>query len=408
MDDFWSTFDLSDGLTWQACYDRSKNYAQNFISFLNRVIAIPNEKVMEKILASYVVVNSKASKVLPILWIQGKSGTGKSLLCYLIAAYRGDAGNILSSSSTFAGIRNQLQHLRWHKQRTPLNTSLKNERPYILVWSDIKEETITKSLDDMYALFRNGCYRTEERIVISEGNGKNIPFYVFGQKVVSTTETFVTNPEWAELYRRILPIKTAHYHELEPKYLEEYNTRDLLDIYCLDWRGISEEYNKHWSYSRLTAIQECYKDKQKIFRAAKKLGITDAQIAISFDVVLAGYVSDLFKDLDDCLTVWALYWELATKAMKIGEKGSLSKVIMEVVTEESERQMEIRKQLEKARRLDLIEPIKISPKTIMQAVKEAYDSGVIGEYKNKEVKQCMEELGFISTKIGKDYYWVKS
>jgi hypothetical protein len=408
MENFWNTFSLSDGNSWNVHYDQSKNYGHNFISFLNRAIALPHEKIIEKILASYVLVNSKASKVLPILWIQGKSGTGKSLLSYLIAAYRGNAANILSSTSTFAGIRNQLQHLRWYRQSAPLNTSLQNEKPYLLVWSDIKEESITKNLDNMYALFRNGCYRAEEKIVISEGNGKNLPFYVFGQKVVSTTETFISNPKWAELYRRILPVKTVHYQELEPRYLEQYNNRDLLDLYCIDWDGISEEYNKHWDYARLTSIQQCYKDKQKIVKTAKKLGITDHQISISFDVVIAGYVSDLFNNLEDCLAVWALYWELAVNQIKQGEHMDISKIVIEVVTEESEQQIKIMKQLEKIGRLDLIEPIKIPPKIIKQAIKNAYDAGVIGEYKNKDINQCMEELGFTLTKINKEYYWVKT
>lgn len=404
----WDTFELEDSNHWSLYYDSNLGYGQNFIAFLNRSIALKNESVYSPVIASYAICNSKATKTMPILFVTGSSGTGKSLIGYLIAAFRESHDNIIGSSTTFAGIRNQLQHCRWHDHTTPLNTALSNEKPYLMVWADIKESSFKGQDDKMYSLFRNGCYRSEEKIYISSGDGSNIPFYVYGQKIVSSIENFFLKPQWSELHRRCLFVKTLHFDALDPDYIAEFNTREYLDPTTISWKNIEVKFLEHWTQDRLKHIQSCYKSKNRMIKSlTNQYGLSAHQAAISFDLIVAGYVSDLFDNLDHCMTIWGDYWRFIVSEINEVIKPVLQQVLEQVISTHTNYQVQQNQKLITLGREDLIEPPTIDPKIIKQSLEQAKNDGVLLFYRNTEVTETMSLLGFEICRQAKGFVWKK-
>lgn len=405
----WNTFSLDDGNSWEMFYNDHYSYPQNFIYFLKKGIALEHEEVMSKIIASIAVHNSKVAKILPIIYTFGKSGTGKSQLGYLIAAFRNQAPNIFSGASTFAGIRNTLDDLRWINSLEPRDFSLANERPYLLVWADVKESDFRKADGSLFTMFRCGSYRTEEKIKISDGHGGTFTFHCFGLKVVSTTDLFVLRPEWDELHRRCLFLPMKAFGDLPPDYMAEFEEREKIDFYSINWSGIEAKYDAHWTPERALTIQQMYRNKNKMFSYAKKHyeHLTTRRLEISFDLMIQGYVSDIFASLEDCYNVWNNYWGIVSQVLTNAEKPPLRQILEQLVDAAIARTEQANQVFLANGKEHLVTVPAIEPRIIKDAIQENRDKGVLDSVKHDAVKAEMYQLGFALRKHGTKFVWVK-
>ncbi|PLS67959.1 MAG: hypothetical protein CV045_10615 [Cyanobacteria bacterium M5B4] len=276
----------------------------------------------------------------------------------------------------------------------------------MLIWSDIKENTID---DKMYSLLRNGCYRSEEKIFISEGSGNNLPFYVFGQKIISSTDNFFIKPQWSELFRRCLFIRMYHFNELDKNYISEFNKRDLLDIYNIDYRHIAHEYNQFWDSDRILRVKSLYNSKLKLAKTIKdNYAIPELALSISLDLIIQGLAADLYDNQDDAFSTWSNFWQLSSEELGTTQKPILLHII-DTIIEEKIAEFEAQKQqFIKYNRLDLIpDTITISPSTIKQRIDDAKSDGLIEIIKTSEVKEIMLSKGFDLVSHNKKFCYSK-
>lgn len=404
----WDSFNLNEGNAFTDYWNFEKTYPENFLSFLNRGIALEHEPIISRVLASYTVANSKLSKVIPILFLYGSSGSGKSLLSFFIASFRGEGHNMVGSSTTFAALRNHIQQQRWYMVDRDLNTSLSNEKPYIVVWSDIKETSLIGQDDKMYSLFRNGCYRKEEKIFISSGDGSNIPFYVFGQKVISTIENFADKPRWSELYRRCFFVYTKKFSDLDPVYLSEFKSRDLIDYESIDFKGVEKFYEAHWNIDRIRAVQSGIKSKQRTKKKyAENFGLSDNEFEISFDVIVQAVASHIFPSLESAYQCFGAYFALCRKSQKTSDKPLLCQILEGFIGTKEQDHASLCEKFKANGMKHLVKPFTLNPRDVKAVIDEAKKDGVIQAVSTNDLIEAMGQLGFVVAKADKGFMWAK-
>jgi hypothetical protein len=198
--------------TWRDLYNFNGSLPNNFLHLLKQVAVLPFDHY--KIITAYAFIPSALAKVIPYLFLFGRSGSGKSTIGKLIANLHGVS--ITSSSDTFAAIRNNLELRRTETifidsddpkffnpraKTVPANT--------IMVWDDI-DPTVFNAKGDLYRLFKFGYDKSCDTIQIADGliTGQNATFRCFCPKVFSSIHPMHLQEAFLELRRRLVVIPT--------------------------------------------------------------------------------------------------------------------------------------------------------------------------------------------------------
>lgn len=305
----WSQFDKDSSIPYTDYWDESLSYTENLEALYNRVALLPHKQVLTKLCVTYAIAHSLTCRFLPVLNLFGTSGTGKSQISHAIAATREQTENILGSASTFASIRNQLNNLRWDDLdlELPEKYDKQNENPYLLVLADIKEFVFQD--DKLFALFRNGVSRDEDKLLIAGQDGTNLEFRVFGGKVVSTTDGFFMSRKYEELYRRMLIIPTKHINFFTQDEKDWFDTNSL-SPYELDYKGLNDRFEQHWSEHRIAEMAKQRRQHGNWKKACLALGMTEHQFKACFDLMCTCYVSGITASPRATHELFCDYWEI--------------------------------------------------------------------------------------------------
>jgi hypothetical protein len=413
----WNEFDQLSTVSYRDYWDKELNYPQNLMRLMRRCVALPNSDVMIPIAVTYAITHSVACSTVPILFFQGKSGTGKSIASYLMAAFRDEVVNIIGSSSTFASIRNKVQELRWFGlcEEYP-DYSRSNELPYILVYADIKED----NLDDtqMYGMFRNGFTRSEDCLTISKGDGKNILFRVFGLKVLSSTSDFFTRAKWSELARRLLVIQTKPIDELSDNDLSGFNNGNQLDPYLINWSGIKHDFRNHWTKERINHLAKLMRRKGDMKIDCLKKGMGEHQFTASFDLMVTAIASNIFPDPDfdnktrpaSVIKLFCDYWEYNHKHVVLGHTA-LHSVCESIINELLANTREVRQAVldtgKKIDPLDMRFHDRLDAKQFMAHLLRAKVNGAVYSGNPESIVSAMLDLGFKQVSEHGKHVWVR-
>lgn len=273
-------------------WDFDKNFIENIREIFNRSVYIPNPEIQGDIALSYCVVPSALCTRLPVLFLAGERGSGKSTLSTLIAGIQGQ--EIISAASTFASIRNHVATNRWY-----LPEEQREERNFCLLFDNVNPQTFSN--EQLYTLFLAGYDRKTEIIKISKGDGQNMTFKVFAPKVISSIHALYSYPQLNELSRRLLTIRFKNSSKLEG-FDTWYENRIDLDSTSLAW--VHRQFTDFWSDP-----ENCiaFVTAKKSLRKPK--GIKIEHWAVSHDLIATGVATGIWESTKKGLLAFEIYWD---------------------------------------------------------------------------------------------------
>lgn len=311
-------------------------FAQNVKAILEASICMPDKDMQLPIFTAYASVPSALANILPILFLQGKEGTGKSqaalLLCGIFKS------EILSATTTYAALRNKINKLRW--QAPELQDG---ELNYCCFFDNVNSQTFMN--DNLYSFFLSGYNRKTDAIEISKGDGSNMVFKVFGPKVCTSIHPVYVQPRMAELTRRLIVLKFKRFEELSEGEQDSFDINSRIDMESMDLMYLHHKFNQLWSYTNCQLFGELKKEltaRKKGFKIPKVIKAT--RWTLCPDLIASGLVSGVWNDIQSAVDGFAEYWEWYD--LNVGNAiGSLQKACLTYMNTEEQRLLTLRKQL---------------------------------------------------------------
>ncbi|HSN67462.1 MAG TPA: hypothetical protein VLS94_12540, partial [Fusibacter sp.] len=361
-----------------------------FSNLLDSTVLLPNQEIQRNIFLSYALAPSALLDIAPILFITGREGTGKTLLSRLIALLNtGD--DPLSAGSTFASTRDWLNKHRWNYWS---DDEYEGERNTCLVFDNVGTSTFSNN-EQLYLMFLNGYSRRSDTMLISKGRGEIMVSRVFCKKVISTIFNLLALPEFTELKRRCIVLKTLSLDEFSDTLTDDFmETQQDLD--ALNLSNLVNAYQDFWNGSRslkfIKAKKHLLEDKASYVKRHK---LSSARFTLSYELIATGKVIGLWDDLDEGCEVFARYW--SWQDSELSEKSALELVLDRFLNSEI-----------LAFKLKGL-PVEINPKTLKNAIGEAVLSGEIeNNPKPGQISEFMRCKGYKLEKgSDKKLKWIK-
>jgi hypothetical protein len=222
-------------------WNSSLSFGDNLRQLFEYAIAIPDKDVQLPIFLAYGSVPSTLASVIPILFLHGQEGTGKSNAAILLSGVFGSEVN--SASTTFAAIRNKTRLARW-----TLPDSQDGERNCCIIFDNVNLQTLKN--ENLYSYFLNGYSRRTDAIEISKGDGSNMVFKVFSPKVLSSIHALYAHPSLSEIARRLIVLKFKRIERFTEEELNGFDVSNRLEIDTMDLSLLHREFIALWSIEK--------------------------------------------------------------------------------------------------------------------------------------------------------------
>lgn len=209
-------------------WDESLNLWDNTANLLNSLVILPNRETQIPIVTSYILAPCQLMGIVPIVFLCGAKGTGKSQITDAAVAIHGT--KLLNVRSTPASLRNEIQNLRYEI----LSEDEKIEKNTCIAVDNLSAESLSD--DFFFNLLLAGYNRRTSRITMSRGDGTNYEFDVFSKKMLSTVHPIWSDPALAELHRRSVYIFTEKSDE----------AHEVLDLQYVDFKKFETQLWQHW------------------------------------------------------------------------------------------------------------------------------------------------------------------
>lgn len=281
-------------------WDVDLSFAVNIENIFTSSIAIPHREIQLPILLAYACLPSALCTVVPILFLQGQEGSGKSLASILYAGIFNQ--EILSSATTFAAIRNATQGHRWLSPETQ-----EGEKNYAVIFDNVNLNTFRN--ESLYTFFLNGYNRKTDSIQISKGDGSNMVFKVFGPKVCSSIHALYTNPLLSEIARRMLVFKFARLEKISEEDLGDFDLHERLEIENLDLSLLHQKHYQLWlpeNARNFTDLKRELTARKKSFKIPRTISST--QWSLCPDLIAAGVIGGVWPSHIEAIKSLEAYW----------------------------------------------------------------------------------------------------
>ena len=218
---------------------------------LEASVEIPRPEVQIPLFLAYVMSPSAMCTRLPVVFLYGPSGSGKSLAGIFASKLYGELP--LQESTTTAGIRNELNSRKYSEH--PHDPDIKIEQNTILVWDDLRPVRINPdSQDNIFGLLKSGCSRSTSITKTAIIGGNTVEYCTFGGKIISSISPIWSTPGCEELQRRSMMFqfkRSEGDREFIP--LENVDITDLVlrlkatwlqQVNRLEWKGNKKAFLK--------------------------------------------------------------------------------------------------------------------------------------------------------------------
>jgi len=305
----------------------------NLQNLISQTVILPYADIQVPVLSAYLLTPSALSTVVPILYLYGSRGSGKSTIAVVASALH--RTEVFSAATTFAAARNAFNQQRW---RDPVEHE--GEKNCCLVIDNINRETLTNEL--LYTFLLNGYNRKTDVISIAKPGGENTTFRVFGLKVLSSVHPLYAQSKFSELGRRCLVIKCKPFEQMidaekQSKRLHfDFSLADKVNLEELDLSLLKQEFDRLWhDEGRLVdyaLVKRQLSSRKKTFKLPSQ--ITGARWTISVDLLTTGIVSGIWGSKEEALEALANYWTWYDQYVA-SEFGALHKLLEEFILEET-------------------------------------------------------------------------
>jgi hypothetical protein len=358
----------------------------------------PNHDIQYRLVANYLILPSALMDIVPILFLCGKQGSGKSQVGILASKLH--KSPIFSSASSFAAIRNALTNHRIKTYTIPKKNP--DEMPEIisveanifLIWDDLDPSLLIEQ-KQLYRILKNGYNRSTSEIQISsEKVGNNLSFNCFSPKLISSVNNLTLDPRFREFKRRCLLIETKPLEELNqelrrvnPNHLN-YSSRQLFDFSIYDWSGFYESFNSFWDDEEL--LKEYPKRLKEMSEMLKepREGITANLQSVCCEMLAIGVLADIYNSTKEAIELFSEFCNLSNNTQKRNYQQLHSKLSEYVSNEKT--QIDI---FNKRFKSDLPYRIKVSMlNTFIESLIIGGD--LLAKPSPNEIRDIMLELGW--------------
>lgn len=295
--------------SWEDSWNDESSHYQNLANIIQQSVFIPNKALMLPIAATYMMISSKWSIKCGILFSYGDEGSGKSEIAKIAARLHGQK-TLLTPTTTFAGIRNDINSMRWID---PASKEFEKDGA-ILCWDNLHTETLERDLK-IYQMLLFGYDRNTDKISIANSDGTNIDYFVYCPKIISSVSAIHLVPEFGELIRRIILIPHKKYEKFSPEEKKEYEGVDInldrIPFESISWEGFEEKFFVFWNDKK--NCQDYVAWRKQLTKKGKKAfalppTITSANWTISIDLVVTGLLIGTWSSIQDAVDHLGEYW----------------------------------------------------------------------------------------------------
>jgi hypothetical protein len=227
----YSQFRDSDLIPWKELieYDGLPSI-QAYFQILDKVVILPFPELQKKVLLSCLLCPTPLARTLPIVFVWGVSGSGKSQIGKFASQVWGTIP--VGGGTTYAALRRKISKIRQVQIAGKLI-----ELPHLLVWDDI-ELRILKRSPDLLAMLKSGYSRSTSKIEIAKKDDdfETNVFDCFGMRVFSSVYPFFSDPFFIELNRRMILIECQ----------KTDRAIEVVDFESIDWSSMKTYTNKLW------------------------------------------------------------------------------------------------------------------------------------------------------------------
>lgn len=350
--------------SWEDLYNFDISYVDNLFKIANLAIALPNEDFQLKLFLTYALIPSALASAVPYLQLYGVSGSGKSTLGFLASVIHNT--EIFASTSTFASIRNFLNHKKFDDGF---------ENNIIMIWDDIDPDIFSEE-PDLYRMFKIGYTRQTDKMSVASVGGKNIDFRVFCPKIFSSVHPFFSDKNFVELTRRLIFINT--------KKASLLGKQELLDLPSFNWANFSRHYHVFWQNE--VNCQKYSSHKKSLIRK-KPSFLEPEKWQICIDLLATGLTFDIFANKLEAIDFLDKYWQYHEKQIK-ATRGALYELLETLLAEETANIHELHQ-------LGIKEDLCIRPVVIKRHLEVWQNEGKLETSVNpKMLNKTMASLGF--------------
>ena len=369
--------------SWQDIYDSHLSLSENLLSLLPKLVVLPYDYY--DIIAAYCLIPNALARIVPYLFLFGRSGTGKTTLAKFISYLWGVP--ICTSSDTYASIRNSLHKIKY--QDVEVETSNPEFPNYYkrietnkgMVWDDI-DSSVFINKPDLYRLFKVGYDRSTDKISISsEIKGTNLEFRCFCTKVFSSISPLHLEDSFKELQRRLIVIPFQRIEDIK----DDSYYSNLINIDTIAWDGFSFLHSNYWN----TELAEVYLITRKAI--AKNLtGLNSQQKVISLDLITTGIVTGIWLNETEALNKLKDYFSWFKT--EVDRYSGIAKYLADYVYQESRNAIVAGL------------PVKINARELQRQIEVwLHQNWILEKPKTNHLKALMAELGMVLNRG----YWIK-
>lgn len=394
----------SDGLEpLGSLWDVSEPLSGRLMNLLNEAVILPHKNIQLPIIVAYSLIPSALATIAPILFLQGAKGSGKSTVTILISELH--QSTVMSAATTFAGLRNYFNELRWDDP-----TECDGERNTCLLFDNVNKETLSN--ENLYTFLLNGYNRKTDSISISKGNGENFNFKAFGLKVMSSIHPFYASAQFAELNRRCIVIKCKPFEAMQKKERdslglpEDFTINERLELEAYDLTPLHTAFSEFWSDSRNLGDYVILKRRLMTRRKGFKIPetIDGAKWTISVDLLVTGIVTRVWDSIEEGLSHLGQYWGWYADHVASAH-GAIHRVLMDFIKEE----LKQTEQVNKALGYEAIPP-ELSPERVKKCLSQAAALGMLDVVPTPSVTaSTMADIGWMLGKnTSEKMAWIRS
>ncbi|MGL5065854.1 MAG: hypothetical protein ACRC62_38285 [Microcoleus sp.] len=355
-------------------YEITLPLGQEIERLFRKVVVLPGADFAYKILSAYALLPSIACEVLPILYVQGGEGSGKSQILKLFQGLTGCETQ--SGASTAASLKNEINPRRW---RDPGTFSL--EKNYFLLIDNANSDMF--DYPQTLSVFLNGYDRSTDLLTIAGEKGQNLRFYTFGPKVVSSVHE-ISQPE---LLRRCLLIQCKKCTNEQGATIEQLSSLPI----NLIQKAIADFWINEVNAEALVGFQIDIKSTRRKF---KELSIE--QWNLLSDLIAVGIVGSVWS-LEEAVSGFVSYLKFQFQSKT---KTLLASIILEALVTGTG--LEQSEWIEASKR----RCVYCQPKLIKEACKREFDAGMLAKMPSQDtIQSILKILGFRPAKTERGYLY---
>lgn len=290
--------------SWECLVPQGLSIGRTVEELLKLSVGYPEEiaSVAYKVVAAYLVLPSALCLNVPIIFLYGASGSGKSQVGKFASKLW--ECKIYSPADTAASIRNDInkskKHLvEYYQDDSELPYYRECEKNIMMVWDDIDPKILTAK-PDIFRMLKVGCDRSTSIVSLSgEKTGSIMEFDCFSPKIFSSVTPIHTIPDFQELSRRMLVV-THKKTSILPIFMDDY-----------DWTTLARKLQAFWD---LTSAMAFVDFRNRLARRSDRAKLIEpSRWSILKDFFTAGIITGIWSDTDVAFADVAKFLEYQDK-----------------------------------------------------------------------------------------------